>query len=127
MNQRPFVWIRIGVAVATTTMVAGCGTRDRRARGEELLKQTSTAIANARGFRGEEPVDGTHCARLEWRHPNVDWTIWIPASGQPLPKKLWVNYKARNRTTVAVIQRASAVLPNLNGQATPANDAPATK
>jgi len=103
------------------------------------------------GWEGEDTIDGKRSARLEWRHPNVDWTIWIPDSGEPLPTKLWVNYKSRNRKTtvlfkdwnlmprvsdamfqaripddyegVAVIQRASAVLPpDAKPDATPASD-----
>jgi hypothetical protein len=97
------------------------------------------------GWEGEELIDGKQCARLEWHHPNVDWTIWIPTFGEPLPKQLWVNYKTNKRTAtvlfkdwnlspkvseetfesripddyegVAVIQRAAAVLPNLPGDA----------
>ncbi|HEY1304037.1 MAG TPA: DUF2092 domain-containing protein [Vicinamibacterales bacterium] len=103
------------------------------------------------GWEGEDTIDGKTCARVEWHHPNVDWTIWIPESGEPLPAKLWVNYKSRDRKTtvlfkdwnlsprlsdamfqaptpddyegVAVIQRASAVLPpDAKPDAPPASD-----
>jgi hypothetical protein len=49
------------------------------------------------GWEGEELIDGRHCARLEWHHPNVDWTIWIPTFGEPLPRQLWVNDKSNER------------------------------
>src|SRR5262245_6017165 len=92
------------------------------------------------GWQGEEDVNGVRSARLDWHHPNVDWSIWIPVSGDPLPTKLFVNYKSRRRALtglfrdwnlapqitdatfqshvpdnyegVAVLQRASAVIPN---------------
>ena len=47
------------------------------------------------GWAGRERVDGTMCARLAWQHPRVDWTIWIPESGEPLPRRLHIIYKAR--------------------------------
>lgn len=100
---------------------------------ESLISSQTTG-----GWEGEETVDGVECARLEWHHPNVDWSIWIPTSGDPLPRKLWVDYKSRKQTMtilftnwdlapkvgdevfqskvpddyegVAVIQRAAAVL-----------------
>jgi hypothetical protein len=99
------------------------------------------------GWQGEEDINGVRSARLEWHHPNVDWTIWIPVSGDPLPTKLFVNYKTRNRVLtaffrdwnlapqitedtfqaripddyegVAMIQRATAVLPNLKQESAP--------
>jgi len=49
------------------------------------------------GWAGEEFIDGKHCARLEWHHPNIDWTIWIPTFGEPLPRRLWVDYKTSMR------------------------------
>jgi len=92
------------------------------------------------GWESEELIDGKQCARLVWHHPNVDWTIWIPTFGEPLPRQLWVNYKTNKRTAtvlfkdwnlspkvneemfesripddyegVAMIQRAAAVLPH---------------
>jgi hypothetical protein len=99
------------------------------------------------GWQGEEDVNGVRSARLEWHHPNVDWTVWIPVSGDPLPTKLFVNYKTRNRVLtaffndwnlapqtseetfqaripddyegIAMIQRATAVLPDLKKESAP--------
>jgi hypothetical protein len=98
------------------------------------------------GWLTEEQVDGTTCALLKWQHPNVDWSIWIPTAGEPLPRKLHIVFKARRgrpETTVhftrwnlaaavnddtfarkvpadyegiAVIQQAHAVLPALERQ-----------
>jgi hypothetical protein len=53
------------------------------------------------GWQAEEDVNGVRSARLEWHHPNVDWTIWIPISGDPLPTRLFVNYKNRRRMLTA--------------------------
>ena len=40
------------------------------------------------GWAGREEVDGGLCNLLVWDHPDVDWSIWIPVEGEPLPKKL---------------------------------------
>jgi len=102
-------------------------------------RKSSISSDTTGGWAGEELIDGKHCARLEWHHPNVDWTIWIPTFGEPLPRKLWVDDKTNKRKAtvsftdwnlapeiteemfqsrvpddyegVAVNQRASAVLP----------------
>jgi hypothetical protein len=93
------------------------------------------------GWEKRETVEGIECNALAYQHPNVDFSIWIPAAGDPLPKKLQITYKARrgqpsttilfkdwnlspqvsDETFVAkvpddyegipVIQRASAVIP----------------
>lgn len=98
------------------------------------------------GWERHEKIKGIDCAVLTYTHPNVDWTIWIPASGDPLPKKLLITYKARrgqprsevvfkdwNLTPhladstfavegldefegIPVIQRASTVIPGLEEQ-----------
>jgi hypothetical protein len=56
------------------------------------------------GWDGEEDIDGTRCARLVWQHPNVDWSIWIAASGDPLPCKLAIRYKARRGQPTATVR-----------------------
>jgi hypothetical protein len=56
------------------------------------------------GWEGEEDVDGTRCARLVWQHPNVDWSIWIAASGDPLPCKLRIAYKSRRGQPTATVR-----------------------
>jgi hypothetical protein len=98
------------------------------------------------GLERRERIDGVDCSVLAYQHPNVDWAVWIPVSGEPLPKKLQITYKARrgqpkteilfkdwnlspqvtDATFVAkvpddyegipVIQRASAVIPSLEEQ-----------
>jgi hypothetical protein len=56
------------------------------------------------GWDGEEDVDGTRCARLVWQHPNVDWSIWIATSGEPLPCKLHISYKSRRGQPTATVR-----------------------
>jgi hypothetical protein len=57
---------------------------------ESLISEDTTG-----GWAGTENIDGISCRILSWQHPNVDWKVWIPASGEPLPKKLEITYKAR--------------------------------
>ena len=58
--------------------------------------QTSFVDENTTGgLDRQETLDGVVCNVLAYQHPKVDFSIWIPASGDPLPKKLDVTYKAR--------------------------------
>jgi len=98
------------------------------------------------GWEKHEKINGTDCAVLAYTGPNVGWTIWIPTSGDLLPKKLVINYKALRGQPrseiyfkkwdlspnladstfvvkildgyegIPVIQRASAVIPELEEQ-----------
>jgi hypothetical protein len=45
------------------------------------------------GFAGRETIDGTACARLAYTDEFVDVGIWIPSSGQPLPRRVELVYK----------------------------------
>jgi len=43
-----------------------------------LTRDPHTSYINSKttgGWEGQETLDGTTCARLEWHHPSVDWTI----------------------------------------------------
>jgi hypothetical protein len=56
------------------------------------------------GWAGPEVVDGGLCNLLAWDHPDVDWSIWIPVKGKPLPKKLLIMDSAQDsqpKTTVS--------------------------
>jgi hypothetical protein len=98
------------------------------------------------GMEREEKIDNVDCSVLAYQHPNVDWAVWIPVSGDPLPRKLKITYKARRGQPqteilfkdwnlspqvtdatfavkvpdgyegIPVIQRASAVIPSLEEQ-----------
>ena len=45
------------------------------------------------GFVGRETIDGIECARLGYVDNLVDVQIWIPSSGQPLPRRVELVYK----------------------------------
>lgn len=122
---------------------------------QEALKGEETTG----GWTRRETLGGIVCNVLSYQHPNVDFSLWIPASGDPLPQKFEITYKARRgqpTTTVtfkdwnlaaqvsdetfarkvpddyegiAVIQRASAVLPPADEteQAPPAKEQGTTK
>ena len=45
------------------------------------------------GFVGRETIDGIECAHLKYVDNLVDVEIWIPSSGQPLPRRVELVYK----------------------------------
>jgi hypothetical protein len=45
------------------------------------------------GFVGRETIDGVACARLAFTDDFVDVGVWIPSSGQPLPRRVELVYK----------------------------------
>jgi len=45
------------------------------------------------GFVGRETIDETACAHLAYTDEFVDVGVWIPASGQPLPRRVELVYK----------------------------------
>ena len=45
------------------------------------------------GFVGRETIDGVACAHLKYVDSLVDVQIWIPSSGQPLPRRVELVYK----------------------------------
>jgi hypothetical protein len=55
------------------------------------------------GLDRQETLDGVLCNVLAYQHPRVDFSIWIPASGDPLPKKLDITYKARRGQPTTVV------------------------
>jgi len=57
---------------------------------EALLDDQTTG-----GWIKRETIEGVDCNLLTYQHPRVDFSIWIPVSGDPLPRKLEINYKAR--------------------------------
>jgi len=58
-------------------------------------KQSLLDTKTTGGWQGREAIEGVECNVLAYQHPNVDFSIWIPASGDPIPKKLAISYKAR--------------------------------
>ena len=45
------------------------------------------------GVVGRETIDGVECAHLAYVDHLVDVEIWIPSSGQPLPRRVELVYK----------------------------------
>jgi hypothetical protein len=45
------------------------------------------------GFVGRETIDGVECAELAYHDAYVEVRIWIPASGEPLPRRLRIVYQ----------------------------------
>ncbi len=48
-----------------------------------LLSDTSTG-----GYAGTERVGDTPCVHLAFKDVGVDWELWLPEQGDPLPKRL---------------------------------------
>ena len=48
-----------------------------------LLSDTTTG-----GYVGTENVGETPCHHLAFRDVGVDWELWLPVQGEPLPKRL---------------------------------------
>jgi hypothetical protein len=55
-----------------------------------LLSDTTTG-----GYVGTETVGDTLCFHLAFKDVGVDWELWLPAQGEPLPKRLKVVQKRR--------------------------------
>lgn len=45
------------------------------------------------GFVGRETIEGVACAQLAYSDAFVDVRVWIPSSGQPLPRRVELGYK----------------------------------
>ena len=50
-----------------------------------LLSDTTTG-----GYAGTENVGDTPCYHLAFQDIGVDWELWLPVQGEPLPKRLKV-------------------------------------
>jgi hypothetical protein len=55
-----------------------------------LLSDTTTG-----GYAGTETVGGTPCVHLAFQDKGVDWELWLPVQGDPVPKRLKVVQKRR--------------------------------
>ncbi len=53
----------------------------------KLRNSTNTASVTT------ETVGGVDCNVLKFQNADVDWEVWIPVSGDPLPKKFHAKYK----------------------------------
>ena len=55
-----------------------------------LLSDTTSG-----GYVGTESVGDTPCLHLAFKDVGVDWELWLPSQGEPLPKRLRVVQKKR--------------------------------
>lgn len=55
-----------------------------------LLSNTTTG-----GYVGTENVGDTPCVHLAFKDVGVDWELWLPTQGEPLPKRFKVVQKRR--------------------------------
>jgi len=55
-----------------------------------LLSDTTTG-----GYAGRETLDGVACHHLAFQDIGVDWDLWLPVEGDPLPRRLKVLLKTR--------------------------------
>ena len=55
-----------------------------------LLSDTTTG-----GYVGTENVGDTPCYHLAFQDTGVDWELWLPVQGEPLPKRFKVVQKRR--------------------------------
>ena len=51
--------------------------------------------ASTGGYVGRETIDGVACVHVAYTHPGVDWDLWLPEKGDPLPKRFRVTDKTR--------------------------------
>jgi hypothetical protein len=49
------------------------------------------------GYVGRDTIDGVPCLHVAYQHPAVDWDLWVPEEGDPLPKKFRITDKASSR------------------------------
>ena len=61
-----------------------------------LLSDTTTG-----GYAGSENVGDTPCHHLAFHDLGVDWEIWLPVQGEPLPRRLKIVQKRRTGAPVA--------------------------
>jgi hypothetical protein len=55
-----------------------------------LLADTTTG-----GYAGTENVGDTPCVHLSFKDVGVDWELWLPTQGDPVPKRLKIVQTAR--------------------------------
>jgi hypothetical protein len=55
------------------------------------------------GYVNRETVGGVACHHVTYSHPAVDWELWIPEEGDPLPKKFVVTNKTTTPASTAEV------------------------
>lgn len=61
-----------------------------------LLSETTTG-----GYAGTENVGTRPCSHLSFHDVGVDWELWVPVQGDPLPARFKVTQKGRTAQPVA--------------------------
>jgi hypothetical protein len=52
------------------------------------------------GYVETQKVEGIDCHHLSFTTPGVDWELWLPTQGDPLPKRLKVTEKKQKGSPV---------------------------
>jgi hypothetical protein len=53
----------------------------------------SLVVENMTGTWVKAEIDGTICDHLTYSNEFIEWQVWIPAKGEPLPIKFEIDYK----------------------------------
>lgn len=53
----------------------------------------SLIVEDMTGTWAKAVIDGTECDHLTYSNEFIEWQLWIPASGDPLPMKFTIDYK----------------------------------
>lgn len=60
--------------------------------------------ANTAAIEKNETIGGVECSVLKFQNADVDWEVWIPVSGDPLPKKFHAKYKTEKGQPESTIE-----------------------
>jgi hypothetical protein len=74
-----------------------------------LLAQTTTG-----GWVGRDTLDGRQAEHLAFKDKGVNWSIWIPVDGDPLPQKASIEFTENSR-----LRKIDIAFSNWNTMATP--------
>lgn len=70
-----------------------------------LLSDTTTG-----GYEGTENVGDTPCVHLAFQDVGVDWELWLPVQGDPLPQRFKVVQKGRSGQPMADVTFTTWIL-----------------
>jgi hypothetical protein len=66
---------------------------------EALIGPDSTG-----GYVGRETVNGVECFRVAYKNPAAEWDLWVPAAGDPLPRRFrFVDLTLTPHKTVEIV------------------------
>ena len=94
--------LRAGADARDDRPHAGCAGRalrssaaDRRSLQQRAAECACSPTTTTGGYAGTENVGDTPCYHLAFRDTGVNWEIWLPVEGAPLPKRLKVEQTRR--------------------------------